>query len=71
MHCFLFPLHIFAFPVVAESVLFAPQSMSQNILASGWLDKTGGAGHGHKNTRRRWFVLKGLTLLYYGDKPVR
>jgi len=34
---------------------------------SGWLDKLGGAHGGRKSWKRRWFVLLGTSLYYYGS----
>jgi hypothetical protein len=41
----------------------------QNIICSGWLLKTGGDGHNYKNTKRRWFELKGMYLFYFSEQP--
>lgn len=41
----------------------------KEVIASGWLVKTGGKGHTVKNSKRRWFVLRGVFLSYYTEDP--
>jgi len=37
----------------------------------GWLQKRGGKGHTFKNWKKRWFTLRGSSLSYFSDLPVR
>jgi hypothetical protein len=41
----------------------------KEVVAAGWLVKTGGKGHTVKNSKKRWFVLRGVFLSYYTEDP--
>jgi hypothetical protein len=43
----------------------------KEVACAGWLLKTGGKGHTVKNTKKRWFVLRGVFLSYYTEDPAR
>lgn len=42
----------------ARAATFLIDGPMQNVICSGWLLKTGGAGHNYKNTKTRWFELR-------------
>lgn len=43
----------------------------KEVVAAGWLIKTGGKGHTVRNSKKRWFVLRGVFLSYYTEDPAR
>ena len=43
----------------------------KEVMAAGWLVKTGGKGHTVKNSKKRWFVLRGVFLMYYTEDPAK
>jgi hypothetical protein len=43
----------------------------KEVACSGWLLKTGGKGHTIRNTKKRFFVLRGVFLSYYTEDPIK